>query len=265
MHRAYLKLLHPSLLQNVAATTRELPLHRRERTPEVMDQPDLDPRAHERALRAIARTNAWGATRRVVGRALLRLARRRGLTSLRLLDAACGAGDLALWLGTWLARRGVTATVDGYDVSATAVAYATRLAAAAKLPHVRFYCHDVVQREFGAAYDCVVSSLFLHHLAEDDGVQFLRRCAAAARHAVLVDDLSRSQLGFALAWTAGRTLTRSPIVRVDAPLSVRSAFRPDEAKALFDEAGLQGATVRKHWPERYLIMWEKPWTALPAN
>lgn len=230
-----------------------------------MDQPDLDLREHERALRALARTNAWGSTRRVVGQALLRIARRRGLQSLRLLDAACGAGDLALWLGSWLARRGVPATIDGYDVSATAVAYAERRAAAAKLPHVRFFCHDVVRREFGDSYDCVVSSLFLHHLAEDDGVQFLRRCAAAAQHAVLVDDLSRSYLGFALAWTAGRTLTRSPIVRIDAPLSVRAAFRPDEAKALFDAAGLQDATVRKHWPERYLITWETPWTALPAN
>jgi hypothetical protein len=31
-----------------------------------------------------------------------------------------------------------------------------------------------------------------------------------------------------------------------------------EAKALAEAAGLRGATIRKSWPQRYLLTWSKP-------
>ena len=46
----------------------------------------------------------------------------------------------------------------------------------------------------------------------------------ATRHAVLVDDLVRSRLGFALVLAGSYLLTRSPVVHTDGPLSVRAAL-----------------------------------------
>ena len=40
-----------------------------------------------------------------------------------------------------------------------------------------------------------------------DGVKLLERMAAATRRAVLVDDLVRSRLGFALVWAGSYLLT----------------------------------------------------------
>jgi hypothetical protein len=100
--------------------------------------------------------------------------------------------------------------------------------------------------------------LFWHHLAEPDGIKLLERMAAAARRAVLVDDLVRSRLGFALVWVGSYLLTRSSVVHTDGPLSVRAALSLAEARELAERAGLHGATIRRHWPERFLLTWRKP-------
>jgi hypothetical protein len=52
-------------------------------------------------------------------------------------------------------------------------------------------------------------------------------------------------------------LSRSPIVRHDGLVSAAAAFTAKEAMALADQAGLQGATLTRHWPERYLLVWSR--------
>ena len=37
----------------------------------------------------------------------------------------------------------------------------------------------------------------------------------------------------------------------------RAAFTVDEALSLARRAGLHGAVVRPHWPQRYLLSWER--------
>jgi hypothetical protein len=50
-------------------------------------------------------------------------------------------------------------------------------------------------------------------------------------------------------------LSGSRVVHVDGPISVAGAFTPGEALSLAEQAGLQGATLTRHWPQRYLLTW----------
>ena len=79
----------------------------------------------------------------------------------------------------------------------------------------------------------------------------------AAKQLLLVNDLVRSRLGYLLAFAGTRLLSRSQMVHVDGPLSVRGAFKPAEALALALKAGLAGATVSWRWPFRYLLTWSR--------
>jgi hypothetical protein len=101
-------------------------------------------------------------------------------------------------------------------------------------------------------------SLFLHHLADDDARTLLARMRDAAAQMVAVSDLRRSKWGYALAWLGSRVVSRSEIVRTDGPLSVRAAFTIGEARALAYAAGLDGAKVRPIWPQRFLLVWNRP-------
>src|SRR5262249_57994684 len=103
-----------------------------------------------------------------------------------------------------------------------------------------------------------VGALVSHHLDGDQAVVLLRSLANLGTQLVLINDLDRSRTGLFLAHLAGRVLTRSPVVRIDGPLSVRAAFKPEEALALAEKAGLHGATVRRCWPCRWLLSWGRP-------
>jgi 2-polyprenyl-3-methyl-5-hydroxy-6-metoxy-1,4-benzoquinol methylase len=226
----------------------------RNRHPEWMDEPGIDVQLHLTALRGLERINVVSGTVRAVWRPLERVARRTPSTPLTVLDVASGAGDLAIGLARRARAKGVKLLIDGCDISPTAIAHASRRARE-RGQAVRFFQHDAFT-PLERAYDVVICSLFLHHLDDEQVVRLLRALAAAARSTVIVSDLERSATGMALAWLGTRVLTRSPVVHVDGPRSVRAAFTRGEAAGLAARAGLTSYTIRPHWPCRWLLVAE---------
>ena len=219
--------------------------------PEVMDDPALDPAAHRAALDGLARINALSGTAGSIAGPLATLG-----TGAKVLDLACGGGDLAIAL----ARRGFAA--DGCDLSGTALDRARSAAADAEVG-CEFFQHDALADPLptpadGGTYDAVTCSLFLHHLTADGARTLLAKAAAAAGRMVVVSDLRRTRTGLALAHLACRTLSRSPVVHVDGPRSVRAAFTVAEFRTLADAAGLTGGRLETVWPQRFRFVWETP-------
>ena len=231
-------------------------LARRERIPELMDDPGLDAGEHRRALAGLARLNRFSRSVDVLWKPLAALARCNPGRTIRVLDVATGAGDVSIGLWQRAKSAGVPLAVDGCDLSPTAVRVASRTAAAAAAPS-RFFVHDALRAPFPHGYDVVACSLFLHHLADGEAVVLLRRMAKAAGALVLVNDLARSRFNYAAVWLACRVLSRSRVVRYDGPASVRSAFTSREARALAERAGLTRVTVKPQFPCRYLLTWRK--------
>jgi SAM-dependent methyltransferase len=232
-------------------------LRQRRRLPEIMDQPGLHPARHALALRALARINFWSGSAGILWPPLADLARRSPGGPLRVLDLACGAGDVPIRLWHKARRAGLPLQIEGRDVSPVAVEHARQRAAKARAD-VYFAILDVLHEPLPTGYDAVTCSLFLHHLDEEQACVLLRKMASAAGRLVLVNDLARSLTGLALAHVGGRLLTRSDVVHVDGPRSVAAAFTPAEARGLAEQAGLAGATVVRRWPCRWLLTWERP-------
>ncbi|MGL4514186.1 MAG: methyltransferase domain-containing protein [Lacipirellulaceae bacterium] len=233
-------------------------LRQRRLTPELMDDPALDPAEHRRALAALGRINRWSNAAGGLWPRVRRLAREVGASAgrpLRVLDVASGGGDVALGLWRRGERHGIPLEVFGLDFSPTAIASAElRVPPGAR---VSFRRADVLAGELPPGFDLVVSTLFLHHLTQPQATSLLAAMARAAERCVLVSDLRRSLVGYALAHVACRVLTRSPVVRIDGPRSVEGAFTRDELLRVAAEAGLAGATLRPAWPQRLLLEWHK--------
>ena len=231
-------------------------LSRRNRRPERMDQPDLPAEEHARALAGLARLNWISGSSRPLWWPLQKLAKSRPGQTLRVLDVACGSGDVTIALGRRFSRLGQSIELAGCDISETALGIAREKARRSR-QRVDFYQADVLNRELPSGFDAIVCSLFLHHLSESDAETLLRRMGDAAGSLVLVNDLVRSRRGYLLAWLASRLLTRSAIVQYDGPISVQGAFTPAEALDLAARAGWRGAAISRHWPERFLLQWWK--------
>jgi 2-polyprenyl-3-methyl-5-hydroxy-6-metoxy-1,4-benzoquinol methylase len=218
-----------------------------------MDEPHLDRASHITALKGLARINLLSMVSARICRSILALPSPAG-RPLRVLDVACGGGDVAVSVKRWADRRGVPLEVHGCDISATALDFA-RSKAESQGVNATFHRVDAVAESLPGGFDFVYSSLFLHHLSNDEAAQFLRRLSRVGT-AVLVQDLLRTRLGYLLAVMAGRLLTRSPIVMEDGPRSVRAAFSLDEVRDLASRAAMNGARVGRCWPERFALSWE---------
>jgi 2-polyprenyl-3-methyl-5-hydroxy-6-metoxy-1,4-benzoquinol methylase len=223
-----------------------------------MDEPTLDASEHARALTGLARVNWWSRSAAIVRPDLRRLAVGSSAERpLRILDVACGGGDVTVAVAQSARRDGLPVRVSACDISPTALDIARRRAESVG-ESIDFFQHDLLQQPLPAEFDVVLCSLFLHHLDEPDAVRVLRSMADAAARAVLVNDLIRSRSGYLLAMLGPRLLTRSRIVHVDGPLSVAGAFTPQEAWRLCEQAGLHGASISRHWPQRFLLTWRRP-------
>jgi SAM-dependent methyltransferase len=232
-------------------------LAKRSCEPEIMDDPALDPPRHVAALRGLERINRWSRSSGIIWSAIRGLARDAGAEGLRLLDVATGAGDVPIRLIRRARRAGVTLHVDACDASSTALLHARRRADAAGAG-IRFFKLDALRDLLPTDYDVLTTSLFLHHLSNDEAVSLLAAMAKAGRRLLLVNDLLRCPSGVALAYLGSRLLTASRVVHVDAVRSVRAAFTLPEVLTLAERAGLWGAAIEQRWPCRFLLSWKRP-------
>src|SRR5262245_61141682 len=112
-------ILAPLHTETAEATTRGFCsmglLRQRRRQPEIMDQPDLCPRRHARALAALSRINALSATQNTYWRPLRELQSRLGLPRLSILDVACGGGDVSRRLSRLAEENELDWRIGGCD------------------------------------------------------------------------------------------------------------------------------------------------------
>ncbi len=225
--------------------------------PEIMDDPDLDRHRHRAALRGLARINRFSRSAAVLWPHLASLARATDGPPLRVLDVATGSGDIPVALGRRARRAGLALELHACDTSRRALAAARQRARQARVA-LRLFTRDVIADPPDGPYDVVLCSLFLHHLTDRDARTLLERLAAISTRLLLVHDLRRSTAGLLVARVFTRCISRSSVVHVDGPRSVRAAFTMPEARALARDAGLDGAVVSPRWPWRFLLEYRRP-------
>lgn len=224
---------------------------------EVMDDPRLERDRHHCALDGLERINYVSMVVPTLAEPILALQEELGGRPVKVLDVACGGGDVVIGLWQHGHERGVDLQVDGCDRSEVSVEHARTRAWQARA-EVRFFELDAAGSQLPEGYDVIITTLFLHHLDDAQAVELLQGMAAACRRMLLANDLVRSPASWLLAWGATRLLTRSDVARVDGPRSVRAAFTIAEARDLARRAGLAGVTVEPRWPCRYLLTWRRP-------
>jgi len=197
-------------------------------------------------MRDIDRLNSWFGGYALSLRAIRRLA--AGVPRdrpLRVVDVGGGPAAFAVRVVKWARRRGRTVRVVVVERDATVLRLAREAAAA--YPEILLVCGDAAAlpcRERAA--DIVTSALTLHHLEPAQAAAGLREMAAAARIAVVVNDLLRRRLSVGLVWLVTRLLGCHPISRHDGPLSVRRSYSGDELRVLAASAGARRLTIREY-------------------
>ena len=211
-------------------------------------------------LRDLRRINRWLGGVGLSAAALDALAAHRA--ELTMLDVGTGGADLPVALARRARTRRRRLHVVGIDNRPEVVAAAVRLRAERDgADDVELHAGDGRDLPFtDRSFDVAHASLVLHHLDPVAAVEVLREMGRVARLGVVINDLDRTRVGWVGAWLIGHLLTVNRYTRHDAPLSVRRAYRPQEASALLYAAGLRPVrVVRGRLAQRYAI------AAVPAG
>ncbi len=221
--------------------------------PEQMDRPQPVTRELEIDLANLVGINRYFGSHRLV-RGFMRRWFQPGETY-RVLDLCTASGDIPRLMVDWARPRAINLQIEAVDYQPSTLAIARRLSA--DYPEIAYREGNALGVAGGAGeYDFVFCSLALHHFAEEDAVNLLRRARELARRAVLVADLERSRLAQAAVWLLTAVLYREPMTKEDARVSVRRAFSYRELGDLARRAGWDDFRQRRFPVARQAIWTE---------
>jgi SAM-dependent methyltransferase len=214
---------------------------------ELMDRPDVEPRALAQGLADLRRVNRWLGGTRAALQAVLPLVREVAAGGeVRVLDVATGSADIPCALVRRARRDSVPLRVTATDLHPATVA-AARLNVRVE-PAIEVAQADGLALELeDGAFDVAMCHTALHHFSPADAVRLLAEMARVASYAVVVTDLSRSRAAVAAVGLLSHTLwRRHPVTHHDSMVSIRSAYTGEEARAIAQRSGLPAPMLRRH-------------------
>jgi SAM-dependent methyltransferase len=213
-----------------------LDFSRRAELTELMDEP-CSREEMLACLRDLAKVNRWFLGYRPVLHWLnsLRLDRQRG--PIRILDAGCGYGDGLRRIGRWANERNIAVRLTGCDLNPDTISIAAE--ASGNAGSLEWIAVDVFNLDGRGSADVVVSSLFTHHLSENDVVRFIRWMEEYARIGWFINDLSRAAVPYWLFKAFAKVAGLHRFVQHDGPVSFRRAFVADDWRWMCAAAGLE--------------------------
>jgi ubiquinone/menaquinone biosynthesis C-methylase UbiE len=223
----------------------------RERSYELehIDIGDYTAAEYEGCLIELRRVNRLMGDARALRRSLLAEIDRLGLKSFSVLDVGAGSGELLRVVADWSRKNGKTSGLVGLELNARSAE--SILEESRAIPEIRAVRADALRLPFeDASFDFVISSLFTHHLTDEDVVTVLREMGRVARRRLYVIDLHRHPVAYYLYTTVGRLVLYNRLLREDGALSILRSFRPDEMRELAKQAGLKEVRVNRRFPFR---------------
>lgn len=219
---------------------------------EIMDDLDCQGEVVDQTLRELDFINKWLGGNAVTLEALERVLPDCGPT-IRLADLGCGSGDMLRRVSVLARARGIKAELTGFDANPHIVAFARNHSRG--YPDIRFESVNIFSDEFKQlTFDLVTATLFFHHFSNDQLIHFFRQLRNQTRVAIIVNDIHRHPLAYySIKWLTA-VLSKSSMVRFDAPLSVRRAFTRVELEHVMAEAGITTYHLRWKWAFRWQLI-----------
>ncbi|HZY78838.1 MAG TPA: methyltransferase domain-containing protein, partial [Cyclobacteriaceae bacterium] len=136
-------------------------------------------------------------------------------------DCGCGGGDLAMKIFEWGKKNGYQFNVTGVDANPYIIDIARK-----NFGNINFEAVNVFSDQFKERkYDVITATLFVHHFTNEELVALFRSWRSQAKLGVVINDIHRHYLAYHSIRLLTKFFSRSAMVKFDAPLSVRRAFK----------------------------------------
>ena len=204
--------------------------HRSQKS-ERIDTGDYTPEEYRQFLREIAFINKYLGDRRALKKTLFREIRSRGLQEFSVLDVGSGSGELLRTIAGFARNTGRTAMLTGIDLNR--ISAETARSMSGQYPEVTSVQGNAFSLPFeDGAFDYAISSLFFHHLTDEQIPLVLKEMSRVARRGLFVIDLHRHPAAYVLYKLFCLAFRISPLVRHDGSLSILKGFKPGELREI---------------------------------
>lgn len=165
-------------------------------------------------------------------------------------DFGCGGGDLAKKIVAWAQKKRLKAKVEGIDANPHIIDFARKNCNGFK--DISLKAMDVFLNE--TKYDIITATLFVHHFTDDQLVELFKAMKQQSRIGVVINDIHRHPFSYhSIKWLTS-LFSRSAMVKFDAPLSVRRAFKKQELIDILRKAGIDNYTLTWKWAFRWQLL-----------
>lgn len=176
---------------------------------------------------------------------------------LRILDIGCGYGDGLRRIEQWARKRGIDVELTGLDLNQDTIAIAAEASSSAS--RIQWINANVFAYAPREPVHLVVSSLFTHHLIEDDIVRFIQWIELHTRLGWFINDLSRAPIPYHFFRIFSKLARLHPFVQHDGPVSIARSFVPNDWRRMCAAAGLRDHdfVVQSFKPARLCVARQK--------
>jgi trans-aconitate methyltransferase len=166
---------------------------------------------------------------------------RRSPEPLHIVDVGCGAGDMLRRIEQIARKRKIAVRLTGLDRNPFAAQAAREFGTDDS--EIEWVTCDMNAYQPTAKIDLVISSLFTHHLADSEIIEFLQWMERVAGRGWFVNDLSRGRVPYYAFILLSNAMRWHRFVRHDGPVSVRRSFSPADWQDYVSAAGLNAREV----------------------
>lgn len=217
---------------------------------EIMDDLDMTGDLLSRSLGTLDLINKWLGGNQVTMSALKELVKNTPKDqTIRIVDLGCGSGDMLRIIVRWMRKRGRPVHIVGIDANAFTVEYARKHSKA--YPEIEYRCAMIPSVDFEELeYDILLSTLFLHHLDNQEINQLLKLSADKAKLGIIINDLHRSRWAYFL-FNLLTLFVPNPMIRQDGLTSILRGFKRPELQDFAKKISTAQSTIRWRWAFRY--------------
>jgi hypothetical protein len=187
-------------------------------------------------LRDLSWTNRWTIAYRPQSHWLDTLA-----DELSALADPIGYGDGLRRIEQWARARGIAVELTGLELNPDATAIAAEATPASS--RIRWVTADVFAYVPPHPVHLVISSLFTHHLSEDNIVRFLQWMEQHAKLGWFINDLSRAAIPYYFFQLFSKLARLHPFVQHDGPISIARSFVLEDWQRMCATAGLKDLDI----------------------
>lgn len=218
---------------------------------ELMDDFKLEGAVLRDTLKKLEHINKWLGGNGITLQGVAKLLKNQPKSTVyHIVDVGCGHGDLLRLVAKWGVKNCYQLRLTGLDANQDAVNYANELST--DYENIDFICEDVFSKSFqNTTCHITLATLFMHHFKDEDLLKLLSIFNKNSKLGIVVNDLQRSNLAYALFKVIGLFIANN-MVKQDGLTSIARAFKKAE---LIHYSETLNLNYQIHWRWAFRYQW----------